>query len=123
MYGNTWYGKYGFLPYDKVYQKPDKDKIKIYKKNQDIIKKTKVKDVQLLKYMRAAIINQNIKGVDLDTLEKSINKLQDKPLSIVIRGLIETNNVFCCVFAYVSKKLYAELGLYDFYKSDFYLDI
>jgi len=123
MYNNTWYGKYGFLPYDKIDRKPDKDKIKLYKKNRDIIKNAKVKDVQLFKYMKKAIIKHNIEGIDLSKLEQNIINLQDKPLSLVIRALNDTHTAFCCVFAYITKKIYTELKLYDFYKGDFYLVI
>lgn len=122
-HNNTWYGKYGFLPYDSVKQRPDKEKLRLYRMNQAILKKIKVKDVKLLKYMEQAIKDHNIKGINLSVLKQSIEQFKTQSLSIFIRALLDTNPSYCCVFAYVAKQIYAELHLYDFYKSDFYLDI
>jgi hypothetical protein len=49
--GDTWYGKYGFRPFDENEYKIDKVGNKIYEKNKKIMNTVLVKDINLEKYL------------------------------------------------------------------------
>jgi len=123
MNGNTWYGKYGFRPYDKNDQISDKKRIKKYIRNQKIIEDIKVKDIPLVKYMNDAIIKHNIKNIDMDILGPKIESLGNEPLSSIIKVLMDGYNSFCCIFAHIINKIYKKLGMYQFYGESFYVDV
>lgn len=123
MNGNTWYGKYGFRPYDKNDQKPDKKRTKKYIRNQKIIEGVKVKDIPLVKYMNNAIAKHNIKNIDMNTLGPKIESLGNETLSSLIKVLMAEYDSFCCIFAHIINKIYKKLGMYQFYGKSFYIDV
>ena len=51
LYGDIWYGKYGFQSYDPYNDMEDKDAIQFYENNQRIITTTKTKDTNLYNYL------------------------------------------------------------------------
>lgn len=108
LYGNTWYGRYGFLPYDIVNDKPDEYYIGKYMTNRKIIKNTLVNDTKFTN-------NQEIM--------KFINKYGKLKLSTVLFSLLKKYDKYCCLFIKIQNELYNELGLQSFFGFSFYLDI
>lgn len=123
LHGNTWYGKYGFRPYDISKMKPDKYNMRLYEKNQKIMAKAKVKDVKLIRHIEQAIKKYKITDVDVEIIKKGLQKWENKSLSQVLRALMKDYDKYCCIFTYIQPKLFRELGLYRFHGLDFYLDI
>lgn len=123
MYGETWYGKYGFLPAhdDNV----DKQAVKDYEKNKKIMDNTKMQDFPKLKeYIEKSF--ENVDGAD-DFLEKkeSILKLYNKYyqknelIKDFVKKFLEKYDKSCLLFYTFYKKLYKKLGLVDFYKRSY----
>jgi len=81
--GNTWYGKYEFRPYDEK-GKLNRERLKKYIKNQEIIKYAKVKDVEKVikhfnnKYGSGNYTNNIIDKYKNESLSKFLKKFLDK---------------------------------------------
>ena len=124
LHHQTWYGKYGFRPFDKIEMKPDIQYTKLYNQNREKISQLKVKDTKLGNYFKEAIkeYDKN-KNIDLDHMLNIVNLWKDKPLSQVLRVMMKDYDKYCCIFGYIQKMLYIDLNLQNFYGFDFYLDI
>lgn len=130
LYGDTWYGKYGFRPYDVNGERPNDNKIKIYEKNQNILANTKVKDINLSRYIRDAINmihkenkHKNIIDINVKMLDKQFEKSKNEPLSKMLKAIMYNYDKYCCLFNHIGPMIYQRLKLTDFYTDNFYLDI
>ncbi len=123
LYGNTWYGKYGFRPYDIRNDIPDKRYIKSYIRNQKIVIRAKVKDVKLVEYILRGIKKHKLKGIDVKYLIGKIKKWDEKKLSDVLKTIMRDYDKYCCLFTYIQDKIFDELRLQSFHNFSFYLDI
>jgi len=123
--GNTWYGKYGFRPYNDTKNDLDKVKYKRYIKSQDIISKIKVKDVKDLKKMLINAYNEtkNKNEMNLTEILKIVDKMKNDLLKNFIHVFLIHYDKTCEMFGNFYMDLYDEIGLYDFYKNSFYLEI
>ena len=61
--GDTWYGKYGFRPYDIQVKSMNKKTNKEYEKNKKVIKKITITDVNIIKYIEMTKKDRLIKDV------------------------------------------------------------
>jgi len=123
IYGNTWYGKYGFLPYDIDNNIPDEEYIKVYNRNNRIIERTKTKDVKLKKYVIDGVKENKLNDIDVKHLIKMIDEWKDEKLFSVLKAILKDYNKHCCLFTYIQKKIYYELRMQNFRRFSFYLDI
>ena len=123
LYGDTWYGKYGFRPYDNNKNAQDKKGIKKYNKNKQIIKQTLVKDVNLIDYIKRGIFKYKLYHIDSTILIEKIKEWQDHKLSDVLIALMKEYDKYCCLFEYIQEKLINELNILSFHHMPFYLDI
>ena len=123
MYGDTWYGKYGFLP-AKDYS-IDKIKFKKYEKNKSIMGNIKMKDFPELKqYLENSFESVKNAG-NIIANKKMIMKLYDKYyqknilLKNFIKIFLEDYDKSCLLFYSFYESLYDDLGLADFYKQSY----
>lgn len=122
MNGDTWYGKYGFRPYDKNDDVPDLERLVKYKTNQQIIRSAKLKDVPLVELMTETCKKIDTK-IDMVELGLKLKTLKNKPLSDVIKNLMHNYDHFCCIFVHIINRIYDILGMYRFFGESFYVDI
>ena len=123
LYGDTWYGKYGFRPYDKMNEIPDKAGIKAYNKNTKIITDALVKDVNLIDHVRKGVYKYKLYDINVNAVIKKIKEWDNRKLSEVLMIMMKDYDRFCCLFEYIENKLIDELGLRSFHNDPFYLDI
>lgn len=109
-HGETWYGKYGFVPFNSSNEKTDKSVVSDYKYNQKIVKETLVKDTNIFKYIKRAIkkYKLNLKIDDLDKLEKKYNNLS---IMKCIKDLVAKYDQNCTIFYYMYEKLMKDLNM------------
>ncbi len=125
MYGETWYGNYGFIPYDSANGIEHKFGIKKYGKNKDIMNKVKVKDVpQLKKYILDSynnILKNNEDVEDLmlkkEELMEMYNKYknEDRLLKDFIKKFLVKYDKTCLLFYAFYEALFDDLDLADFH--------
>ena len=119
MDGNTWYGRYGFVPQQDFEYKIDEQLLKKYKENIKIIKKSLVSDISNFKmYLKKIIYDKAnekyIKNIDTDILLKSIDKFQNKKISWFMKEIIIEYDKSCYLFYLIYDKIFNDLGLYNF---------
>lgn len=133
--GDTWYGKYNFLPYDENDNSATKRLIKKYAKNKKIMNTIKMKDVKdfkkiLLDALKKTTITKTLENnileffddcYDNNDLVKNFlaNFLRDNFASDLKTGFDRT----CIVFKNFYDKLFAILGLFDFQGKKFMMKI
>jgi hypothetical protein len=127
MYGETWYGNYGFVPYDSANKIAHKFGVSKYNKNKEIMNKIKVKDVpQLKKYLVDSYNNivKDNKGTDFSDLllkkEEIVEmyneyKNNDKLLKDFIKRFLVKYDKSCLLFYSFYESLFDDLNLYDFH--------
>lgn len=122
--GHTWYGKYGFRPYDDVKNQPDKVLLNKYNNNLEIIKKKEIKDLKNLNiFFKEVMDKYNIEKI---TKEKLLNFIKNNPtekLSTFINALSLNLEVFYQLLYEIYEKIYNAIGCYSFHGKYFYLDI
>lgn len=125
MYGETWYGNHGFVPYDSANKIMHKFGVKMYNKNKEIMNKTKVKDVpQLKKYLVESYNNilEDNKDIDdlllkKDEIVKMYNEYNDggKLLKDFMKRFLIKYDKSCLLFYSFYEQLFGDLNLHDFY--------
>lgn len=126
LHNNTWYGRHGFLPYDDANDTLDEEQLKKYKKNQKIIKTTKLSDVkQLRKYIIEAFNKIKPNNLHLENILSVYDKFdkKDKLLSEFLRAFLKTYDKTCCLFGEFYLKLASDIELTDFRQGIFSLNL
>ena len=119
-HGQTWYMKYGFMPYDSNLQKPSKDLLRNIKLNNKLLDKMKVSDINIIDLCHKAIKKENL-NLNMNNIKIIIDKY---PYVIAfVKRLLNEYDKYCCIVLYIMKRLYGPGGLYDFHGKVFYLDV
>lgn len=124
VFGTTWYGKYGFRPYDPDEDSEDKILSKKFDSNQKIVKTTKVKETKLFEYLINIIKEEHV--IDSE-IQKSIKDYYNNKKNLTINEffklyLLDFQNS-CAVFSKFYREFFDSLDLYDFTGKSFYLDL
>ncbi len=117
-HGETWYMKYGFMPYDAEKNKPDEQLKKYVIQNNKKISQLKTNELPILK------LSKNVKNLNVAELKRLIDKYSS--FGDFITKLSQEYNKYCCLLVHILKELYDPVigkKLMDFYKKPFYLDI
>jgi hypothetical protein len=130
MTGETWYGKYGFRPFDAHDENNTGNLFKKYLKNKEIMEKAKMKDIKNFKILiKNGLDKSNYdKKMEIDIIELfddyySKNILVKDFLSTLLKPKFFNGNDkikgTCLLFYYIYMDLYEELRLYDFASKSF----
>jgi hypothetical protein len=124
MNGDTWYGKYGFRPYDSINNKPDELKTTFYLKNKQIMQNIKIKDVSNLYDIIKKSYNKELhKGINLNVIKKTIKENPNEKLTKFIKSFLTFYDKTCSLFEKFYNEIYIQIKLYDFHGSSFYVDL
>jgi hypothetical protein len=114
--GNTWYGKYGFLP-------KEKDKRSLYDTNKKIVETTRMKDVPILKVMIEKALNKYYKNNKkiINSVMETYNEYlkHDKRIKSFLSYLLEYYEITCEMFYDFYEELYSKMNLTNFYNKSF----
>lgn len=108
--GVTWYGKYGFTPVD------ERLKIK-YENNKKIINHVALKDIDLLKYLKMAKLDNTI----IDHSKKFIKNNQSLLVKDYLTKFLKKYDNTCKYFYLFYEQLFDDLNLTSFYRNTFEL--
>lgn len=124
-HGETWYMKYGFIPYDNELDKEDKSYIKAIKYNNKVIDEMITTKFDFQKIIKRVKQTENI---NLDY--KEIKRLADKytNIRVFIRRLLQEFDKYCCFVNHILQIFYelkpGKLStLINVHKVSYYLDI
>jgi hypothetical protein len=110
--GETWYGKYGFRPVDDIL-------VKYYDNNKKIMDTITLKDIDLLKYLKMTKLNKKI----IKNSKKFIINHQNLLLKEYLNKFLKEYDNTCEYFYDFYFTLFIDLGLYDFHKRTFELNL
>ena len=117
--GETWYGKYGFIPFDPETKQIDIDTLVDYKTNQRLVKLVKVKYTNLRQYIEIA---SNI--TKLEKYKKNIpalfNVSDNMSIQDFFKIFIKDYDKQCSIFNEIHKKLMDEIGIVDLSNKVYY---
>lgn len=125
LYGDTWYGKYGFRPYDPMNDVEDKELTKFYDSNKKIITMTKTKDTNLYNCLYQILRDQE--SVNGKELKRKINEYHlkhcDETVDVFFRKFLMNYENACAVFSGFYITFCVDLKVYNLMGQSFYLDI
>lgn len=116
--GDTWYGKYGFRPYDNNKNKINKLLTDEYNKNKKIIENITIKDANILKYIEMTRKSSLIEDTKILLKNNPTYLLKD-----FIKNFIKDYDKICKYFALFYEQLFKDIGLYDFHQRYFGLEL
>jgi len=120
--GHTWYGLFGFRPFDDLKQKPDINGLRYYKQNYEKMQTLKLIDNKfIIKLILDIDKKYNYNIINGDIIQKIINKNKDILIKDFIIKLLKINN-FCIIFEKIYIDIMIELKLYNFTGKLFYFD-
>lgn len=118
--GHTWYGSYNFRPYSIKTNKLKLDEFlnTKYENNIEIMNTITISDTNILKYIKLTNKKSIIRDVE-KLLEKNPNYL----LKDFIKSFIHNYDKTCKYFNIFYEELFDDIGLYNFYKNIFGLQL
>ena len=113
--GDTWYGGYGFRPFDKDTYTIDEYENKKYNKNKEVMNTILLKDINLENYL-LKLHNKFPKEVTINDIKKFIEIEAKNPKKLLKDFLIEFTNkntfdLSCKYFKTFYKELFNDIGL------------
>ena len=123
--GNTWYGKYGFVPKKDLQDKIDDKLLLKYKNNVNIINDATVANVDLQRYMKNIFTDKKNReyfdyiNVDLKFMLKMVDKYKNEKISTFLKKLLETYDDGCYLFYLIYEDIFDDLNLYNFHGKPF----
>ena len=121
--GDTWYGSYGFKPFDSFEGKPDKWLLEKYKKNKRLFKTLTICELKLkkIKEKNRKLLRMSKKAFD------SYNSFFDEKKRVrdLFRFMNTNYKEYCCLMAHILKnKIFKSKGLgHRFVGIYFYLNL
>ena len=126
IFGNTWYNKYGFLPYDPDLDEPDIVLLDFLNKNAEIVRTTRVGDTNLFEHLSSALQEEQ-PNVSRNEIEKRIQLMKIKYSNLTIgkffHKFLQKYDMMCSAFLRFYQQFARDQKIYDFYGRSFYLDI
>lgn len=123
-HGDTWYGKFGFLPFDIVNNRPLRDDIIEYNRSKNIINNTKLKDyIKLYKLIIDTDKSLNINYFRENDLKLFMKDNQNTLIKDILKILFKKYYPFCIIFEHIKRTIMNDLNIKSFYEKTLYLDI
>ena len=119
---DTWYGRYGFKPYDSDKDVLDKNAYKSYLNNQKIISQTKIKDIKLYEYIHDAVKQLKL-DFNLKDMKEYIERNKEMYITEFFKKFMSAYDKLCVVFEQIYSKIFDDLDLRSFHGMSFYLDL
>jgi hypothetical protein len=110
--GDTWYGSYGFMPSNRKL-------ISFYENNKKIINNIKLKDIDLIKYLKLAKLDKLI----IKKTKEFISSHQELLLKDYLTKFLKEYDKTCSYFYNFYEELFHDLQLYNFSHNPFELTI
>jgi hypothetical protein len=114
----AWYRKYGFRPIDNTTYEYNKILNEQYNNNQLIVNNITIKEANILKYVKLTK-DENVINISKKIFEKNENML----LKIFLEKFLKDYDKTCYYFYLFYEKLYSDIGLINFHRLLFGLNI
>lgn len=112
--GETWYGKYGFVPFDTDKLHADIENCKKYLYNKKIITTTKIKNTNIKKYLTKASEKLGIE-IDDKIIDKLFDQYNDKNIRDFFGNFLKKYDKYCSIFEFIYKKVMRDYNMESLY--------
>ena len=120
--GHTWYGLFGFRPFDDQKQKADINGFRRYKENYEKMQNLKLIDnIKIIKMILEVENKYNFNIINSEMINNIINKNKDILVKDFIQKILKIDK-FCVIFEKIYIDILTELKLHNFRSELFYLD-
>jgi hypothetical protein len=114
--GDTWYGKYGFRPYDIQVKSINDMMNNKYNKNRKIMSKITIKEANILKHISRALARRE--GI-VEDIKKLLAVQPNMLVTDFLTQFLKNYDKTCKYFSLFYEDLFEDLQLTDFYKQSF----
>lgn len=118
--GDTWYGKYGFVPYDEINKKMDLEKYIQYKMNQKLVQIIKIGCTNLKNHLVKAVRHAKIIPGKYKNIEQLVESHQNDTIQHFFASFLKKYDITCDVFSLFYKDFMEEVGLYNLHNISYY---
>ncbi|ARF08016.1 hypothetical protein Catovirus_1_66 [Catovirus CTV1] len=115
-FGETWYGKYGFIPYDHLNDKIDIQTLVNYKVDQKLVNIIPLDCTNVRMIIEKTIRERNLeKDLSIEKFNKIYNKYKTYPIIKFFRDFLNRKQfeVICEIFGHSYKEIMESIGLHD----------
>lgn len=119
-HGNTWYGKYGFIPYDVEKQRTDKVTLKYYKLNQKLVDK-KISQIELENILQKA--NKKINFSSNEKIKSFVDKYKDNTIQKFMYDMAKKYDKTCDIISLIYKEIMRQIGMISLHGKSYYLKL
>jgi hypothetical protein len=114
--GDTWYGKYGFRPYDIQVKSINDMMNNKYNKNRKIMSKITIKEANILKHISRALAQRE---EIVEDIKKLLAVQPNMLVTDFLTQFLKNYDKTCKYFSLFYEDLFEDLQLTDFYKQSF----
>jgi len=123
-HGDTWYGKYGFIPYDPEKEIVDIEKYSDYKLNQKLVNIIKVGCINMKPLIKRAVDKLKLHDPFNDKfIDKMMEKYKDRSVMIFMDDLAKTHDLTCGIINNIYIDVMKEIGMTNLHGSTYYLPL
>ena len=119
---DTWYGKYGFRPFDTYKKDLDIERYIDYRVNSILVDKIKINCTNLKELMIKAIRKNKINFTE-EGIERVINKYGNLSIKDFFKKFLSKFEVGCELFFYVYKEFMDSMGIKNLQGISYFLDL
>lgn len=114
VHGNTWYSKYGYLPFDHIKKETDKWILSDLNINKKIVTTTLVKNTQIKKIILNAIDKYDL-NFDKNKIKQIIKKYEDETVIKFFNDSVKEFDLACELFYYIYQDVMMSLNMKNMY--------
>ncbi|AYV75427.1 MAG: hypothetical protein Terrestrivirus1_301 [Terrestrivirus sp.] len=114
-HGDTWYGKYGFIPFNETTQKINKDNMKIYENNKKIVNSKLMKNTKIKQYLNKLMSKEKI--------DKLYDIYKDKTINEFFYDLSKQHDKTCYITGKIYKQFMVDNGIINLHGGTYYLPL
>jgi hypothetical protein len=119
--GETWYGKYGFLPFDTTTNSLYIETLIDYKTNQNLVKLIPLGCTKTKKYFIQAVKELRLQKNFPDKLiDKMFDNYNDLSISKFFRDLLKRYEQTCEIFSLIYRNIMRDLHIVDLHGKAYY---
>ncbi|AYV82467.1 MAG: hypothetical protein Hyperionvirus1_46 [Hyperionvirus sp.] len=119
--GNTWYGKYGFVPFDSEKVMIDYDMLVEYKLNQRLVDIIPLGCTQIEEYILVALNDPKFRMViSKKRIKETLEMYKQFPIKKFFKDFLEKYDKTCGVFAVIYKNVMRDVGMRNLHGVSYY---
>lgn len=124
--GDTWYGKYGFVPFDYIKGIDDTEKHIDYKVNKKLVNLIKLKCTNIANILLKGLNENNLETyINSDKFMKFCKKYENEAVMTFFKEFMKHKQFesTCPLFFYTYKNIFNDLGLVNLHGVSYYMKI